>query len=66
MRCVQTREYLTNSCDYNHVAVLPFSHCGQYGFDDVYIGEKVDLEDFIYKADGSAALRQFLDSPDNG
>jgi hypothetical protein len=29
------------------MTVLPFSHDGKHGFDDVNVREKVDLEDFV-------------------
>jgi hypothetical protein len=43
------------------VTILPFSHRWEDGFDDVYVGEEVDLEDLVYKTDCSTTLRQFFD-----
>lgn len=51
---------LTYSCDYNDMAILPFSHHGKYSFDNVHIGEEVDLKNLVYKAYGPVALGQFL------
>jgi hypothetical protein len=48
------------------VAILPITHDGQGGFDNIHIGEEIDLEDFVHKADGSTALCQLLDSSDHG
>jgi hypothetical protein len=46
---------------HNHVTVLPFSHRWEDGFDDIHVGEEIDLEDFVYKTNCSATLRQFFD-----
>lgn len=53
---------LTYSSDHDDVSVLPFTHHRQDSFDDVDVGEEVDLEDFVHEADRSAALSQLLDS----
>ena len=50
----------TDPGNYDHVAVLPFAHHRQDGFDDVDICEEVDLEDLINEADGTTALCQFF------
>lgn len=43
------------------MTVLPFSHRWEDGFDDIHVGEEVDLEDLVYKADCSTTLRQLFD-----
>lgn len=48
------------------MAILPIAHDGQGGFDNIHIGEEIDLENLVHKADGSTALCQFFDSPDHG
>ena len=42
------------------MAILALSHDRKYSFDDVHIGEEVDLEDFVDQADCPTALSQLF------
>jgi hypothetical protein len=39
--------WLTDTGNHDDVTILSFSHDGKHGFDDVHVGEKVDLEDLV-------------------
>ena len=54
----------TDAGDDDDMTVLSCSHVGKYGFDDVHVGEEVDLEDLIHKTYCSAALSQLLHGAD--
>jgi hypothetical protein len=56
---------LTDSCDYDDVAVFTFSHDRQDGFDNVDIGEEVNLKDLIHQTYGAITLSQLFDSADH-
>jgi hypothetical protein len=47
------------------VTILSFSYDGKHRFDDVHVGEEVDLKDLIYQAYCSTALSQLFYGTDN-
>jgi hypothetical protein len=58
-------EQLTYSCDDNDVAIFSRPHYREDRFDNVHIGEEVDLEDLVHQANGPATLSQLFHGPDN-
>ena len=58
-------DILTDTGYHNYVTVLSFPHNGKYSFDDVHVGEEVDLEDFVDQAYRSTTLRKFFNGADN-
>jgi hypothetical protein len=57
--------WLTDTGDHDYMTILSFPHDGKYGFDDVHIGEEVDLEDFVDQAYCSITLSEFLNCANN-
>ena len=56
---------LTDPCQHDDMAILPFAHRGQNCFDDIDIGEKVRLKGILHEVNGPATLRQFLHGTDD-
>ena len=55
----------TDSCQHDDVAILPFAHCWQHGFDDIDVREEICLKSVLDQIDRSTTLRKLFYSADD-